>query len=150
MGFSFDVPVSKNVAIDGGPGTGTWGDKVYAGVKYYVKPCHRGFAFGTGLTYCPGVHHDKHDLETIYGNTETITYNKNPLTNIFFAAYKYWSLGKQYNRVYIELGWSEQLSNKDKITQLTGDRMSENSFNSLNSGASSGPVLAFGVSFGVH
>lgn len=150
LGFSFDVPVSKNVSVDAGPGTGTWGNKVYAGVKYYLRPCHRGFAFGTGFTYCPGVYHDRHDLQTIYGNTESIEYNKNPQANILFAAYKYWNLGRKYNRLYAELGWSVALSKGDKITQLSGDRMSSHTVDVLDSDAPGGPIVAVGISFGVH
>ena len=33
LGFSFDVPVSSNIVIDGGVGASTWNSKVYAGVK---------------------------------------------------------------------------------------------------------------------
>jgi hypothetical protein len=150
LGFSFDVPVSKNVSIDAGPGTGTWGNKVYVGAKYYLKPCHRGFAFGTGLTYCPGVNHDHANLTTVYGNTEDVGYNKNPQTNILFAAYKYWYLGKKYNRVYVELGWSAPLSSGEKITQLYGDPISSDTRSSLDSDAPGGPILAVGVSFGVY
>ena len=150
IGFSFDIPVSKNVSIDAGPGTGTWGDKVYAGVKYYLRPCHRGFAFGTGLTYCPGVYHDQHDLQTIYGTTEPVEYNKNPQTNILFAAYKYWSLGRKYNRFYIELGWSEPLNTGNKITQVAGTPMSSHTIDQLGSDSPRGPILAAGFSFGMH
>jgi hypothetical protein len=150
LGFSFDVPVSKNVSIDAGPGTGTWGDKVYLGAKYYLKSCHRGFAFGTGFTYCPGVYHDHANLTTIYGTTEDVGYNKNPRTNILFAAYKYWNLGRKYNRIYMELGWSEPLSRGDKITQISGDPISSDDEHSLGSAAPGGPILAVGISFGVH
>ena len=82
LGFNFELPVSEKVAIEAGPGTGTWGYKAYAGVKYYLKPCQRGFAFGTGLTYCPGVQHSWHDVATIYGSTEDIEFKKNAQTNI--------------------------------------------------------------------
>lgn len=149
-GFSIDVPVSQNVSIDAGPGTGTWGYKVYAGAKYYLKPCHRGFAFGTGLTYCPGVYHDKHNLTTVYGYDETIEYNKNPMLNILFAAYKYWNLGKKYNRIYVELGWSVLLTNGDRITQLTGAPISDQTLHDLGSTVPGGPIIAAGFSFGVH
>ena len=142
--------MSKNISIDAGPGTGTWGDKVYAGVKYYLKPCHRGFAFGTGLTYCPGVYHHWYNVKTIYGNTENAKFNKNPQANILFAAYKYWNLGKKYNRVYAELGYSVRLTAGSKFTQLSGYPISDRSANSFNSNAPGGPILAIGISFGVH
>ena len=144
------MPVSKSVSIDAGPGTGTWGYKVYLGAKYYLRPCHRGFAFGAGFTYCPGVHNDQHDLTTIYGISEPVVYNKNPLTNILFAAYKYWNLGRGYNRIYMELGWSVPLGNYDKVTQVAGDPISSDTRHALNSNAPGGPILAAGFSFGMH
>ena len=150
LGFNFELPVSEKVAIEAGPGTGTWGYKAYAGVKYYLKPCQRGFAFGTGLTYCPGVQHSWHDVATIYGSTEDIEFKKNAQTNILFAAYKYWTLGKKYNRVYAELGWSVPLSSGDKLTQLSGDPVSSDGKSSVESSAPGGPVVAVGISFGVH
>src|SRR3954469_150249 len=54
LGFNFELPLSANVTIDGGPGTGTWNNKLYIGAKYYLKPAQRGFAFGTGITHATG------------------------------------------------------------------------------------------------
>ena len=150
LGFSFDVPVSSNVVIDGGVGASTWNSKVYAGVKYYLKPHQRGFAFGTGLTYCTGLYDDKHTLQTIYGANEPIEYNKNPQTNILFAAYRYWTLGRKYNRFYLELGWSVPLTGGDKITQLNGYPITANTRSNLAFWAPGGLILAAGFSFGVH
>jgi hypothetical protein len=150
VGFNFELPVNEKVTIDAGPGTGTWGYKFYAGAKYYLKPAQRGFAFGVGIAYCPGVNRDRHDLETIYGNSETIDYNKNPQTLALFTVYKYWSIGRKYNRIFVETGWSMLLSNRDKITQLSGDPISNKDMDGLNSGIENGPVFALGISFGLH
>jgi hypothetical protein len=150
FGFSFDVPVSSHVVIDAGPGASTWNYKAYAGVKYYMRPHQRGFAFGTGLTYCSGLRDDKHDLQTIYGYTEPVEYNKNPQTNILFAAYRYWTMGKKYNRFYLELGWSVSLTGGNSITQLTGDPITTHANNDLSSWTPGGLILAAGFSFGVH
>lgn len=150
MGFSFDVPVSKKVSIEAGPGQGAWGSKIFAGAKYYTKPFQRGFAFGAGLAYCRGVHRDRHDLETVYGTTESIVYNKNPQTSMLFTAYKYWNLGKKHNRFYIETGWSTPLSHNDKITQLSGHKMSRREMDHLSSAIQEGPIVVVGFSLGVN
>jgi len=150
IGFSFDVPVSKYVSVEAGPGAGTWNTKLYAGVKYYTKPCHRGFAIGVGLAYCTGLNHDQHSLETIYGNNESILYNKNPQTNVLFMVYKYWDIGKKYNRFYVESGWSTPINGGDKITQLSGDPLSEDAISRLGSSIQQGPILAVGISFGIY
>lgn len=150
VGFNFELPVNERVAIDAGPGFGTWAYKVYAGAKYYLKPAQRGFAFGAGFTYAVGEHRMRHLETSIYGNTTESIYQQNPRTNVLFAAYRYWSLGEQYNRLYAQLGWSIPLSGGDKITQISGPRMSENSIRRRESLAPGGPILAIGISFGVH
>ncbi len=150
IGFDFDIPVSKNISIDAGPGAGTWNYKIYAGVKYYLKSCQVGYAFGTGLTYCTGLYHDKHDLTTIYGNVEPIEYNKNPQTNMVFSVYKYWHLGKRQSRWYVQTGWTVPLTYGPKITQVTGITMSSRTMTSLSSYAPGGPIAAIGVSLGIH
>ena len=138
------------MSAEAGLGTGTWGNKMYVGAKYYLSPCQHGFAFGLGLAYCPGVPHDKHDLETIYGTTVPIEYNKNPQTVLQLMAYKYWYIGKKYNRLYIEAGWSTSITSGDKITQLTGPPISNKTRDGLNSGIENGPILAAGISFGIY
>ncbi len=150
LGFSFDVPVSKNISIDAGVGAGSWNNKIYAGVKYYLDPFHRGFAFGTGLTYSSGLSDDRAYMTTIYGNNEWIEYNKNPQTNILFAAYKYWNMGKKYNRWYVELGWSVRVTGGSIVTQLTGDPLDRVTLNTLELFAPGGLIAGVGMSFGVH
>lgn len=150
MGFNFELPLSPTVTIDAGPGYGFWGHKVYVGAKYYLRPAQRGFAFGIGVTHAAGEKSMRHLETSIYGNTTESTFRQNPQTNALFAAYKYWSLGKQYNRIYAQLGWSAPLSGGDRITQLSGPRMSNNSIRARGSMAPHGPILAFGFSFGLH
>ena len=150
IGFNFELPLSPKVTIDAGPGYGFWGHKVYVGAKYYLRAAQRGFAFGIGVTHASGEKSMRHLETSIYGNTTESTFRQNPQTNALFAAYKYWSLGKQYNRIYVQLGWSATLSGGDRITQLSGPRMSNNSIRGRGSVAPHGPVLAFGFSFGLH
>ena len=150
LGFSIDVPIGRKLSIEAGPGMGTWNYKAYAGIRYYLKPHQRGFAFGTGLTYCTGLRNDEHDLKTIYGYSEQIEYDKNPQTNILFAAYKYWNLGRRYNRIYMELGWSVPLTGGSKISQLSGAPMSSSQRNGIESSAPGGLIVAMGFSFGMH
>src|ERR1700749_1816190 len=63
LGVSFDKPVAKSVSVAGGIGISSWGYKFYVGSTYYLKPCHRGFAFGGGLTYNTGLHNYQSDME---------------------------------------------------------------------------------------
>lgn len=150
VGFNFELPISARVTIDGGPGTGSWNHKVYVGAKYYLKAAQRGFAFGTGLTYATGTRGHSYWATTVYGDSRYIKFNKNPQTNLFFAAYKYWSLGKQYNRFYAQLGWSVPLSGGDKVTQMSGPPTTQGSKNRIGNSAPGRPILAVGISFGLH
>jgi len=150
LGFSIDVPVDKNISIEGGPGISSWGYKVYIGAKYYLQPCQRGWAFGTGLTYNTGIQGYQRNMETVTGYSENVQLNLNPQTNILFAAYKYWNLGKRYNRFYMELGWSVPLSGGNKFDQTLGDPIDDRSTKTMNFIAPGGLIAAVGFSFGVH
>lgn len=150
LGFSLDVPLSSKITLDGGVGTGTWNYKFYLGAKYYLKPAQRGFAFGGGITYANGTRGNEYYIVTVYNESTYEKFNKNPQTNIFLSAYKYWSLGKRYNRFYSQLGWSLPISGGEKITQLTGNPVSIESKNRISSHAPGGLIVAIGFSFGIH
>lgn len=150
LGFNFELPVNPYVTIDGGAGTGTWNNVIYLGSKYYLKPAQRGFAFGTGLMVAGGTRAHTYHVTTVSGKEMNLPFNKNTQTNVLFAAYKYWNLGKQYNRFYLEMGYTVPVTGGDKVTQLAGPRASIQSIHSLGHQSPEGPVLAFGFSFGLH
>lgn len=152
IGFSFDVPIDKYLSVEAGAGISSWGEKIFVGGKYYLQPCQRGWAFGTGITYNTGLQGYQADMETIYngGPTETVQLNLHPQTNILFAAYRYWNLGKHYNRFYIELGWSVPLTGGNKYEQVYGDPLSPRANTTINLLSPGGLIAAAGFSFGVH
>ena len=86
------------------------------------------------------------NLETIYGTTEEVGLNLNPQTNIFFAAYHYWNLGKRYNRFYIEPGYSIPLSTV-KYVQKTGDPITSESAHRIKLTSPGGIIISAGFSF---
>ncbi len=47
LGFNVDIPY-KQVSVGGGVGVSTWGNKIYAEARYYLRPCQQGLAFGGG------------------------------------------------------------------------------------------------------
>jgi hypothetical protein len=53
MGFNFELPVGKMFTIEAGPGTGTWGNLVYAGVKHYLRPCQQGLPLEPASSMLP-------------------------------------------------------------------------------------------------
>ena len=148
IGFGLDIPVAASVSVEGGIGVGTWGYKLCGAGKYYLQPCHRGWAFGGGVTYCTGLQGFQKDMETIYGNTEPVQLDINPQTNVFIAAYRYLNIGRKYNRFYIELGWSVRLPNGNLFDQTNGNQISDNSRAAITFISPGRLIAAIGFSFG--
>ncbi len=149
VGFNFEMPVDKNISVDAGAGISTWGSKVTASGKYYLNPCQRGWAFGLGFTYNTGIDGYESKMETIYGK-ELVKMNLQSCTNIFFAAYRYWNLGKRYNRFFLEFGWSVPLSGGNRYEMVYGDPLSDASRQAMNILSPGGPIVACGFSFGIY
>jgi hypothetical protein len=70
-----------------------------------------------------------------------------PQPNLFFSAYKYWRLGRNANRVCLQLGWSQPILN-EKFQQISGTPISSTSAAIIKFIAPSGPIIGFGFSFG--
>ena len=150
VGVGIDVPVGPKLLLGAGAGIGTWGDKIYIGGKYFLMPGHTGWAFGGGVTHNSGLQNFTDNLETVYGNTEQVTLNLNAQTNVFLAAYRYWSIGrKRINKFYLELGWSVPLTG-DRFDQTDGDPISSNSTATMNLLSPGGIIVGAGFSFGVR
>ena len=149
IGATIDVPVSPHFSVEGGAGIGSWGEKLYVGGKYFLKPCHLGWAFGTGITYSTGLKDFNENMETIDGDTEPVELQLNPQANLLLAAYRYWNLGKGRSRFYIELGYSIPLMGTDRFDQIAGTPIDDNSVHTLNLISPGGLIAAIGFSFGV-
>ncbi len=150
LGVSFDVPIVRYASIEGGAGISSWGYKIAISGKYYLDACHRGWAFGGGVTYNTGLKNYQQNLETVTGNVEQVSLTLNPQTNAFLAVHRYWNLGKQYNRIYLELGYSVPLSYGNKYTQISGYPLSDNSKTTMNLISPGGLIIGFGFSFGIN
>ena len=148
IGLNIDVPVGENVAIDAGFGRSTWGNKLFIGGNYFLNPCHMGWAFGGGLTYNTGLSNFVTNTETIYKTQEDVLLDFRPMVNAYFAAYKYWRLGKGYNRIYLELGYSAAFTS-DVMVQLAGTPMSDDANKFTKVLSPGGPIIATGISFGI-
>jgi hypothetical protein len=149
LGVNVEVPVSRHFSVDGGVGLSTWGEKFYGGAKYFLKPCHFGWAFGSGITYSTGLKNFQENMETIDGATEPVELDLNPQVNLMFAAYRYWALGRNKSRLYIELGYTVPLNGSDRYTQTAGTPINDVSAETLKLLSPSGIIVAIGFSFGV-
>ncbi len=148
LGLNIDVPVSKEISVDGGFGRSTWGNKFFVGGKYFLNPCHMGWAFGGGITYNSGLSQFVAERETVYKTQEKVLLDMKPMMNAYFAAYKYWKLGKGYNRIYLELGYSVAFTN-DILEQLDGTPMSADGIAITKAFSPGGPIIATGIAFGI-
>ena len=100
IGFDFEIPVGKYVCINTGLGFSTWGNKIHAECKYYLKPNQIGWAFGTGIALNSGVDNFQAKMETINGN-EDVTLNFHPVQSAFFCAYRHWRFGRKRSSRFI-------------------------------------------------
>jgi hypothetical protein len=122
---------------------------MYLGGKYYLKPCHRGWAFGGGVTFNSGMAESERQLETLGSGpsgSENVTLELFPQVNMFASAYKYWNLGKNNNRIYLQLGWSIPFT-VDKFQQLTGTPLTPTSADIMRFTSPGGLIVAVGFSF---
>ncbi len=148
-GLDFDIPIEKKVSVDIGAGYSTWGYKLHIGGKYYLQPCHRGWAFGTGITYNTGLNGYEHDKATVAG-TERVRLNLHSISNVLFAVYHYWSLGRRYNRFFTELGWSVPLTTNNMFDEIYGDPLTSKSVKEIKQMSPGGPIAGVGISFSIY
>jgi len=94
IGVGVDISIEKKLAVDLGGGISTWGNKFYLGGKYFTDLCHRGWAFGTGITYNSGIKGFSKNMNTVNGN-EPVQFNLYDQPNVLFTAYRYHSNGKR-------------------------------------------------------
>lgn len=144
-----DIHVKEDFSLHAGAGRSLfWGYKFYFGGKYYLNPCHRGWAFGAGLTFSSG----KADYETEQFTItspdllEDVTLELLPQVNLFASAYKYWDMGKRNNRIYLQLGWSVPVT-KDKFVQKAGNPLTVESARTMRFLSPGGLIIAVGFCF---
>lgn len=147
FGLGVEVPVAKQVSLEAGLGLSSWGNKFYFCGKYYLRPDLKGWAFGPGISYCTGFKQLDVNLETNHSTSEVVTMHADPQTNLFVAAYRSWSLGRNYNRIYLELGWSFALA-EPSFYQMSGYPITENSRKVMRTISPGGLIVAAGFSFG--
>jgi len=104
FGVDFNICLGPAVTLDAGVGPSTWGNKLFVGAKYYLKDAHRSWALGGGFSYSSGEENVNLKLNTVNGDKEKISLSLQPQDDGFVAIYHYWTIGKKYNRFYIDAG----------------------------------------------
>ena len=152
LGLDLNMPVSKHVLLGAGAGFSTWGDKLHVDAKYFIHSTTPSWAFGGGFTYALGEKNFKTTMDTEdgsgYDRSEEVTVNQKAQSNLFVAAYRYWNLGRQKNKCYLEMGYSIPL-NTVSYEQVNGDPMTSTSDAAMKLLAPGGIILGFGFSFGL-
>lgn len=146
MGFNMDVPV-KNLSLGAGTGFSSWGYKSYFEARYYFKPCNRGWAVGTGVTYNTRSQNYTINLPTTLGDQD-VSMILNHKTNVYIAGYRFWNLGKGGGRFYLGLGYSFRLD-ENNYSITSGHVLTNDGKTVMRILAPGGLMIAAGLSFGI-
>lgn len=148
LGGGVDYHLSQDISLNAGIGLlSTWGTKFYFGGKGWLKPCHKGWAFGVGGTYSTGFDGFTMSAETVNGQ-QNVELDLLPQVNIYGAAYRYWSLGpNRKSRFFLTFGLSQSVTSK-KFTQVSGPPISANSASVVRWISPGGVMFGLGFSFG--
>lgn len=150
MGFNVDFPLAKKVSFSAGFGASTWGTKVFSEARYYInKTGYKGWAIGGGASYSTGNNHMNVRLETVASKKGRVTLDVHPIPNVFFAFYKFWNIGRRYNRLFVDFGWSVPL---ESVTykQVGGYPITQKSRDFLTFLSPGGLIIGTGISFGFY
>ncbi len=148
LGGGVDYHITQDISLNAGIGLlSSWGTKFYFGGKGYLKPCHKGWAFGAGATYNTGISNFTTKVETLSGQ-QFVELELLPQANIYAAAYKYWGLGRgRKSRFYLQLGISRAVTSK-KFNQLSGPPITSDVATVYRWIAPGGLIVGLGFSFG--
>ena len=150
LGFSFEIPIIKNVALSAGAGAGLWGSTIFAEGRYYITPCHRGWALGGGISHSSGQHNfQPHKMLATVSGAEHVSLDLLQQTNLYLSIYRSWNLGKKKNKFYATAGWSAPLRTA-RFRQISGDKLVQSSMDKVQGWAPGGLMLGVGIYFGIH
>jgi len=154
LGLDFNICLSNYVTLDAGVGPSTWGNKLFVGAKYYLNTGDRSWAVGGGFSYSSGEENVNLKLNTLAGNDQKVSLSLKSQDDAFIAIYKYWTLGKKYNRFYVDLGKAVDMHvprfhEAPGYAPLTSDAVQKVK-NMAPGDFLGGVMLGVGVSFGLY
>ncbi|HEY1032038.1 MAG TPA: hypothetical protein VGD89_09705 [Flavipsychrobacter sp.] len=147
LGFNIDVPVTQQFSLGAGGGISSWGYKAYGEGRFYFDKCNRGWALGTGVTYNTGLSNFSTSLPTTVGD-QTVRLDLEPKVNVFVAGYRFWNLGRNGHRIWLQVGYSLRLD-EDNYTILSGHTLTADGDQVMTILAPGGLMVGVGFSFGV-
>jgi len=148
LGVGLDYHFISDISVQGGVGLlSSWGQKFYGGIKCHLRPCHTGWAFGGGVSYSTGISEYNGRFETVASSSELVSLRFLPQTNVFAAGYRSWYVGRNRNRVALQLGYSVSMTNK-KYEQLSGNTLTKRGAALARSTSPGGIIVGFIFSLG--
>jgi hypothetical protein len=149
IGFNLDVPIVPNFSLGAGVGPTLWGQRVFAEARGYLKPCHRGLAFGAGFSYNTGLKSKTVDVQDAAGNQIDGSIELKPVKNAFASAYYFFNLGRR-SRFYLQGGYSYCLDGTGNYSIVTpGFTIDPDVKTVMDALQPGGVVFGLGFSFGI-
>lgn len=146
LGVDVDYALSAITTVGGHLGLGTWGIKTGIDAKYYRQNCHLGWAYGVGISLATGNRNQTLNLETISGPKD-VNLNLHPQAGLQFNVLRYFPVGKQGHRFWIQLGWNQRFTRK-VYTILDGQSLTQIADRTINFLCPGGLVIAGGYAMG--
>jgi hypothetical protein len=153
VGITYEHIFKEHIGTYVNMGASTWGTKIGAGGRLYLKDAHSG-AFAMNITYVTGKKGAEAQLEVVENgivNKKTVRYDLHPLEVLGFSYLKFWKMGRKA-RFNIEMGYAVLLSGKGNLNYTIispGVKLSENSEKVLTLKQPGGLLLAIGFTFGL-
>jgi hypothetical protein len=148
IGLNIDVPVAEQFSLGAGAGLSSWGFKGYAEARLYFGQCNRGWAIGSGFTHNTGLSNFTTTLPTVRNGDRPVNMDLKPTTNLFVAVYHFFNLGKNGNRLYIDMGYSVRLTDDNYVIN-DGSTLTADGEDVMRVLAPGGLMIGLGFSFGV-
>jgi hypothetical protein len=146
LGIHGEFLINNKVSITVGAGLSSWGGKLCLNGKYFLKPDHKGWAFGGGLTQASGSSSMDIEEKLKSGNSISHTFKLNPIVGLDLIAARYWRLGERRNRIYLQLGYNRALTtNQYKL--LSPTQPNPDFYKVMDLLSPRGIVVALGFSF---
>lgn len=146
LGVDVDYALSAISTVGAHIGMGTWGIKTGLDAKYYRRNCHLGWAYGIGMSLATGNRNKTLNLETISGPKD-VTLNLHPQAGLQFNVLRYFPIGKQGHRFWIQVGWNQRFTRK-VYTILDGQTLTRLADRTINFLCPGGLVIAGGYAMG--
>jgi hypothetical protein len=151
IGLNLEQFVAGRISVFGAAGIGSWGFKTAIGGRYYLDS-KTGKAIGVSFSNASGLTDFEPGNVKILENGQEVDskgkFNLLPVQQINITWIRMWQAGKT-NRIGIELGYSINLSGKDKVTGPDVPKLTDESKEAFNIVQPGGLIIGLTFNFGL-